>query len=127
HARSAANTNYNAGAARVSAAIPMGIVFTPSNLTATANVGAGVNGRVPINVWNTSTTAKTITLRGTAGTSNATDPALFNSAGTRIAYQNFSSWNFTYTITLGAGASWSGLVGTGGDVARSYTVTATFS
>ncbi|MCL2807220.1 MAG: hypothetical protein FWD27_03520, partial [Coriobacteriia bacterium] len=132
HARTAANINYFAGPVRVSAAITIptltqGITLSQGNPTATANVSTGASGRIPITVTNTSSATMRVTLQGTSGTSNATDPALFSTAGVRLAYQNFNSWNFTYTITLNAGGSWSGLIGTGGDVARSYTVTASFS
>jgi len=128
-ARTAENTNYNAGAIRVSAGITTStapvtpITLTQSSPNATANVLAGAAGRVPLTVTAPTTGEFIVTLQGTAGNSNAEDPALFNSANTRIAYQNYQNYNFTYDITLQAGQSWTGYAGTGGDVARSYTVT----
>ncbi|MCL2808029.1 MAG: Ig-like domain-containing protein, partial [Coriobacteriia bacterium] len=130
HARSAANTNYNAGRVLVSTGIEtdfVGLVFTPNNRFATANVGAGANGRVPITVRNTANTAINVTVQGTQGSSIAADPVLFNSAGAQIAFHNFYNFNFGYNVTLNAGAMWRGFVGTGGDVARSYTVETTWS
>jgi hypothetical protein len=104
----------------------MGIVLTQNNTSATANVGTGINGRIPLTVTAPSTNSVTVTLTAPGGTSDANDPALYNSTGTRIAYQN-SGWGFTHTITLNAGQSWSGFVGTGGNVARQYIITSTFS
>ncbi|MDR2570498.1 MAG: S8 family serine peptidase [Oscillospiraceae bacterium] len=105
--------------------VPTGIVLTSSNTSATANVGAGVGGRVPVTVTAPSNSNVTVTLNAPGGSSNANDPALYNSAGTRIAYQNNGNWGFTHTLNINAGQSWSGFVGTGGDVARQYTLTST--
>jgi hypothetical protein len=102
-----------------------GITLTQNNTSATANVGNGISGRTPITVTAPFSGSVTVTLIGPGGWSNSSDPALFNSAGTRIAYQNHG-WGFTHTLTLNAGQSWSGFIGTGGNEARSYTVTSTW-
>jgi hypothetical protein len=104
---------------------PVGIVLTQSNTSATANVGAGINSRVPVTITAPSNSSVTVTITAPGGTTNANDPALYNSAGVRIAYQN-NGWGFTHTITLNAGQSWSGFAGTGGNVARQYTISSTF-
>jgi hypothetical protein len=104
-----------------------GIVLTPSNKSATANVGAGINGRVPITVTAPPNSSVTVTLDTPGGTTNENDPALYNSAGIRIAYQNNDTWGFTHTITIIAGQSWSGFIGTGGNVARLHTITSIFN
>jgi sRNA-binding carbon storage regulator CsrA len=106
--------------------MPTGIVLTLNNTSATANVDAGVDGRVPVTVTAPSANSVTVTLNAPGGTSNANDPALYNSEGTRIAYQN-NGWGFTHTLTISAGQSWSGFVGTGGDIARTYNLTSFWS
>jgi len=106
---------------------PLGIVLTPDITSATANVGAGIVGRVPIAVRNTSSVTRDVTLRGVEGSTDENDPALFNATGVRIAFQNFQNWNFSHTISLLPGETWRGFVGTGGNVARNYTVTAIWS
>jgi hypothetical protein len=105
---------------------PAGIALNQNNTSATANVGTGVNGRVAISLTAPANRSVTVTLSAIGGTTNANDPALFNSAGARIAYQN-NRWGFTHTLTINAGQSWSGFIGTGGDVARSYNLTSTWS
>jgi len=104
---------------------PTGITLTQNNTSASANVGNGANGRVPLTVTAPSTGNVTVTIQGPGGTSNANDPALFNSAGVRVAYQN-NNWGFTYILSLNAGETWTGFVGTGGDIARTYSVTSTW-
>ena len=98
------------------------ITLTQNSQSATANISAGTSGRVPITVTAPSTGNVTISIVP-GGTSDANDPALYNAGGTRIAYQNASSYGFTYTIN--AGTTFSGFVGTGGNVARTYTITST--
>ena len=98
---------------------PQGITLTQNSPSATAHVGAGFNGRVPVTI--TAPSHGSVILRGTPGQNSDNDPALFNAAGTRVAFQNFESWNFTYTIPAGTTRTY--FVGTGGNVARSYVVT----
>jgi uncharacterized repeat protein (TIGR02543 family) len=129
---SGTGTNYNAGSLFIPTSnITLyakwnnnigGITLTQSNRTATVNVTAGINGRIPITV--TAPSTGSVTMIGTEGTSNDNDPALYNEAGTRIAYQN-NGYNFTYTIP--AGQTQTIYAGTGGNVARSYVITATFN
>jgi len=98
------------------------ITLTHNAPSATAPVAAGVHGRIPITVVAPGNMDVTITAPG--ATSNATDPALFNGAGTRIAFQN-NGWGFTHTVP--AGSTFHGFVGTGGDVARTFTVSSTWT
>ena len=100
---------------------PNSIAFTPDNALATANVGTGFGGRVPITVINTSASTMEVTI--TANWSANTAPALFSVRGSQLAFQNYNKWSFSHTITLSAGQSWSGLIGTNGNVARSFDVT----
>jgi hypothetical protein len=127
-ARSAANANANVGTAQRSAGIltAQTITLTSNIRSAEVNVLAGVNGRVPITV--TAPVGRSITIVGTAGSSNDNDPALYNGQGataTRIAFQNHPTdqWNFTFSIP--AGQTQTIFAGTGGNVARSYTITST--
>ena len=99
-----------------------GMILIQSNRTATVNVTAGINGRIPVTV--TAPSTGSVTIIGAEGTTNDNDPALYNEAGTRIAYQN-NGYNFTYTIP--AGQTQTVYAGTGGNVARSYVITATFN
>jgi uncharacterized repeat protein (TIGR02543 family) len=97
-----------------------GIVLTQTNSSTIVNVTNGENGRVAVTV--TAPFNRPITLQGTSGSSDETDPALYNGQGlgaTRLAYQN-NSYNFSYTIP--AGQTVTVFAGTGGNVARSYTV-----
>jgi uncharacterized repeat protein (TIGR02543 family) len=131
-------TNYNAGAsfaptgnitlfARWTSNTPPpgGITLTQSSPSATVNITTGVNGRVPVTV--TAPAGRSVTLTGQAGNNDNDDPALYNGQGAtaaRLAYQN-NGWNFTYTIP--AGQTQTVFAGTGGNVARSYVITATFN
>ncbi|MCL2379118.1 MAG: M64 family metallo-endopeptidase, partial [Defluviitaleaceae bacterium] len=106
-----------------------GIILTPDSATATASVGAGVDGRVLIELWNTSSSTMEVTLEGRFtglyGTNTSFVPALYNMAGSLIAHRNLDQpgWTpanlgFTYgAITLAAGEGWLGFIGTGGNVA----------
>ena len=100
------------------------VILTQSNPSTTVNVGAGVSGRVPVTI--TAPPHGSVVLVGTEGSSNDTDPALYNGQGataTRIAYQNNSN-NFSYTIP--AGQTETVYAGTGGNVGRSYVITSTW-
>jgi uncharacterized repeat protein (TIGR02543 family) len=95
-----------------------GITLTQSSPSATVNVTAGVNGRVPVTVTAPSTGSVTL-----VGQSTFNDIALYSGQGvaTLLAIHN----NFTYTIP--AGQTQTVFAGTTGNVARSYTITATFN
>ncbi|MCL2765218.1 MAG: hypothetical protein FWD40_08090 [Treponema sp.] len=100
-----------------------GITLTQSSPSAMVNVTEGPSGRVAVTV--TAPSTRSVTLQGTQGISDADDPALYDEAGTRIAFKNFNEYNFTYNIP--AGQTQTVYAGTGGNVARSYVITAIFN
>jgi len=109
------------------AAVPGGITLTASSPSATVNVTAGVNGRVPVTI--TAPAHGSVVLVAAGGTSTETDPAIFNgqgSAAVRLANPLTSS-PWTATLTIPTGQTMTVFVGTNGNVARSGLVlTATF-
>jgi M6 family metalloprotease-like protein len=103
-----------------------GPVFTPSAPNAWAHVTHGLGGRFPITIRNTANGARRVTIRGTMGQTDECDPALFDSNGVLLAYQNYNNWNFIRSFILLAGQEWRGFLGTGGNVANNYWVTTTW-
>jgi len=105
------------------------IILTAANPSATVSIEASVI--IPITVTAPSHGSVTITSPG--GSSAWNDPSLFNTAFTRIAFQNYANWGFTHTVPTGT--TFNGFLGIGPETgsipgwptgSRTVTVTATF-
>ncbi|MCL2577129.1 MAG: S8 family serine peptidase [Defluviitaleaceae bacterium] len=72
---------------------------------------------VPITVTNTTDTTRAVTMQAHEGLTGTDDPVLYNSSNVRIAFQNLGH-GFSHTITLLAGESWNGFLGTNGNTTR---------
>jgi len=102
---------------------PGAVTLTPSNPSASVNVGSGVAGRIPITITAPANRSVDIVSSRTGNAWNV-DPTLYNASGSIIDDDSGGLLNFRFTIP--AGQTMTVYAGTFGNTSATYTVTANF-